>query len=433
MWQYLFKRLGFSILIVLGVIVVTFLLFRVASGDPAAAVLGKNPSPDDIERLRRELGADKPLFWGRWRRTEAFSSLAAKDLRALPGIELTALPLTPGETVPLADGARLRFSRNFPCDAPVRGEITAAGRIAVNGVNLNFSPGVQTIAVELLPTQNELVIAGRHGSLREVRFYLPQQSPWDSQLTASLAELVTVSPAFPYVTFFNFGRSLTTREPVARIILRGLTPSLLLMTPIFFGELLLGVILALISAAWKDSWLDRTIVITAVAGMSVSYLVFIIFGQWYLGYYYNFFPVWGYGSLRCLALPVLIGIVSGLGGGVRFYRTVFVHELGREYLRTARARGCGAMAIFGKHLLRNAAVPIITRAGTILPFLFTGSLLLETFFGIPGLGYAGINALNNSDLQMIKALVIIGALLFVIINLLTDIACALVDPRVRLK
>lgn len=433
MWQYLFKRLGFSILIVLGVIVVTFLLFRVASGDPAAAVLGKNPSPDDIERLRRELGADKPLFWGRWRRTEAFSSLAAKDLRALPGIELTGLPLTPGETVPLAEGARLRFTRNFPCDTAVRGEITAAGQITVNGIGFNLSPGGQTVAVELLPNQNELVIEGRQGFLREVRFYLPQQSPWDSQLTASLAELITFSTAFPYVNFFNFGRSLTTREPVARIILRGLTPSLLLMTPIFFGELLLGVILALISAAWKDSWLDRTIVITAVAGMSVSYLVFIIFGQWYLGYYYNFFPVWGYGSLRCLALPVLIGIVSGLGGGVRFYRTVFVHELGREYLRTARARGCGTMTIFGKHLLRNAAVPIITRAGTILPFLFTGSLLLETFFGIPGLGYAGINALNNSDLQMIKALVIIGALLFVIINLLTDIACALVDPRVRLK
>ena len=167
--------------------------------------------------------------------------------------------------------------------------------------------------------------------------------------------------------------------------------------------------------------------------MSVSYLVFIIFGQWYLGYYYNFFPVWGWGDWRHLALPVIIGIVSGLGGGVRFYRTVFVNELNREYLRTARAKGCGPLNIYGRHLLRNAAIPVITRASTILPFLFTGSLLLETFFGIPGLGYAGINALNNSDLQMIKALVIISALLFVVVNLLADITYAWVDPRIRLK
>jgi peptide/nickel transport system permease protein len=167
--------------------------------------------------------------------------------------------------------------------------------------------------------------------------------------------------------------------------------------------------------------------------MSISYLVFIIFGQWYLGYYFNWFPVWGWGDLQHLALPVIIGVISGLGGGVRFYRTVFINELNREYLRTAQAKGCSSISIYTKHLLRNAMIPIITRAATVLPFLFTGSLLLETFFGIPGLGYIGVNALMNSDLQMIKALVIVGAFLFVFINLLTDIAYAWADPRIRLK
>ncbi|MPN45718.1 Glutathione transport system permease protein GsiC [bioreactor metagenome] len=128
----------------------------------------------------------------------------------------------------------------------------------------------------------------------------------------------------------------------------------------------------------------------------------------------------------------MIGILCGLGGGVRFYRSVFVNELGKEYLRTARAKGCAPASIYGKHLLRNAMIPIITRAGSVLPFLFTGSLLLESFFGIPGLGYAGLDALYNGDLQLLKALVVVSALLFVVINLATDIAYAWVDPRIRL-
>jgi peptide/nickel transport system permease protein len=120
-----------------------------------------------------------------------------------------------------------------------------------------------------------------------------------------------------------------------------------------------------------------------------------------------------------------------LGGGVRFYRTIFVNELKKEYLRTAEAKGCSKYKIYFYHLLRNAAVPLITRASTMLPFLFTGSLLLESFFGIPGLGYAGINALKNSDLQMVKALVILTAILFVIMNMVSDIMYAWADPRVR--
>lgn len=117
---------------------------------------------------------------------------------------------------------------------------------------------------------------------------------------------------------------------------------------------------------------------------------------------------------------------------MRFYRSVFVNELNREYLRTAAAKGCPPFAIYSRHLLRNAAIPIITRAGSVLPFLFTGSLLLESFFGIPGLGYAGLDALNNSDLQLLKALVVVSALLFVAINLITDIVYAWADPRIRM-
>jgi peptide/nickel transport system permease protein len=173
--------------------------------------------------------------------------------------------------------------------------------------------------------------------------------------------------------------------------------------------------------------------VISVAGMSISYLALIIFGQWYFGYYLNWFPVWGWGDIRYLLLPVAIGIFSGTGSGARFYRTVFLNEAGREYLRTAKAKGLPGWKVYFKHLLKNALAPIITRASTVLPFLFTGSLLLESFFGIPGLGYEGVNALNDSDLQMLKALVILGAFLFVGINLLTDISYAWADPRMRLN
>ena len=204
------------------------------------------------------------------------------------------------------------------------------------------------------------------------------------------------------------------------------------MIPIFLGELLLGILLAMLSCAFHDSLLDRTITILSVAGMSISYLALIIFGQWFLAYYLNLFPVWGWGDIRYLFLPVAIGILSGTGSGVRFYRTVFLDEAHKEYLRTARAKGLSGVAIYGRHLLKNAMIPIITRASSVIPFLFTGSLLLETFFGIPGLGYAGIKALNDADLQMLKALVVTSSVLFTAINLITDLAYAYVDPRIRL-
>ena len=205
------------------------------------------------------------------------------------------------------------------------------------------------------------------------------------------------------------------------------------MLPVFFGELVLGILLGMIAAVRHGTFSDQLILFFSVAGMSISYLVLIIAGQWFFAYYLDLFPVWGWGDIRYLLLPVAIGILSGVGGGVRFYRTVFLDELNREYIRTAHAKGMAPVRVYFKHLLKNALIPVLTRASTVLPFLFTGSLLLETFFGIPGLGFASINALNDGDLQMLKALVIVSALLFTLINLLTDLAYAWADPRVRLK
>ena len=395
MLRYFIRRTCYSIVIVLGVVLLTFGLFNVAAGDPAAAVLGKNPRPAEVESLRRELGADLPLLWGRYCRTEQFASWDGTG-EPPPGV--------------IRDGEKWRFEARFAGDEPVvavcGGEPVPAG-----------ADGVWRLTPEQLPVQ----------------FFRVQEQPWNSQFLRALKEIIRIDGEAPYLHCLDFGKTLTTREPISRILARGVGPSLGLMLPIFIGGTLLEILFALVAAAYKDRWPDRVLVLLAVAGMSISYLVLILLSQWFLGYYCNWFPVWGWGSVSYLMLPVLVGIVSGLGGGVRFYRTVFVDELRREYLRTARAKGCSVVSIYSRHLLRNAAIPVITRASSILPFLFTGRLLLETFFGIPGLGFAGVDALNNADLQLLKALVIVSALLFVLLNLLADLAYAWADPRIRLE
>jgi peptide/nickel transport system permease protein len=444
--KFIFRRSLYSVLIILGVLLLTFLLFRVAAGDPARTVLGKNPSPKEVEALRMTLSSGKPLIWGNWRKTEIFTSANFAEKRKYKGIIVADDCSFDSGSLALGDG-KMIFSRNFDeDDIQVKLEIKYKGDVqVVVDYGKNELKKVEKITsvswashqIEFaakngnMPKQIVFSAPEADGRIEHIDFQRQQESAWDSQLFASLKEIIWFKGTFPYISFFNFGRTLITREPVKHVLKRGVGPSLALMVPIFLGELLLGIVFALISAACRDKWPDRIIMLFSIAGMSISYIVFMIFGQWYLAYHYNFFPIWGFGTLKHLILPVTIGIISGLGGGVRFYRTIFLNELKKEYLRTAEAKGCSVMSIYCKHLLRNAAVPLITRASTILPFLFTGSLLLESFFGIPGLGYAGVNALMNSDLQMLKALVILTAILFVAINLIADITYAWADPRAR--
>ena len=388
MGRFFIRRLFYSLLVICGVMFLTFLLFNLAAGDPAAAALGKNARPEEIEALRHELGSDLPLFFGFRIRTEAFRR------GAKPGV----------------------FVRSFPASgvmAEVRGK---DGRKEVIGIGDDVN----------------LFIPGRPEDAVEASFFRMQKNPFNSQFFRSFGEIVRFKRTFPYVEVFDFGRTLTTREPIRALLLRGMGPSLALMIPVFFGELALGVLLALISAACRDRWPDRLLVVASVSFMSVSYLVLIIASQWLFGYRLGWFPLWGCDTPRHFLLPIITGILFGVGGNVRFFRTVFIDELGKEYLRTAVAKGLPSCLVYGRHLLRNAALQILTKAGSGLPFLFTGSLLLESFFGVPGLGFVGVDALYNSDIQLLKAVVILSSILFVFINFLTDLAYAWADPRVRI-
>jgi len=312
MTTYIIRRLLYTIPIVFGVLLLTFVLFTLVGGDISIEIAGKNATQETIDEIREEYGLNKPLFLS-----------------------------------------------------------------------------------------------------------------WDSQFINHFKNALT----------FDFGRA-RDREPVVDKIKRGVVPSLTLTVPMFFGVVIISVSLALIIAFVRGSVWDTFAVIICVAGMSIPYLSFILFGQYFLAYKYGFFPVFFSPDLsppQYVALPVLIGIVAGLGGNLRFYRTVMLDEMRSDYVRTAFAKGLGTRRVLFKHVLKNAMIPIITRVVLAIPFLFLGSLLLERFFGIPGLGYLMVEAIGSRDYFVINAMTYISAILFVLFNLITDICYALVDPRVSFE
>jgi len=318
MSAYVIRRLLSVVPITIGVMLITFFVFRVVGGNPAYRIAGKNATPARIAQISHERGYDKPLF-------------------------------------------------------------------------LNFRQ---------FPTQ-----------------LLDAQFP---QLCSNLLRL-------------DFGRSFVTKQRVSTMLREGVGPSLCVTTPLFFIELFLGFGLALLAAYYRNTWIDRSLVLLSVMGMSISSLVYIMLAQYWLASVWRLFPVWGFESPRYLILPVLVGVIAGVGGELRFYRTVMLDEMYQDYVRTARAKGVSSRGILFHHVLRNALIPILTNVIIAIPFLYTGALLLENFFGIPGLGRLTVMALFNFDDDVVFATTFIGSIMFVLFNALTDIAYTWADPRIRLK
>ena len=229
----------------------------------------------------------------------------------------------------------------------------------------------------------------------------------------------------------DLGYSLEMNEPVKDVLLRGVGPSLSLTVPILIGGSILALMLAMLSAAFRGRFVDRAILFFSTILMSVNYVVWVLAGQFLLSYKAGLFPVWGYQSAAYLILPILIGIVSSLGSDVRFFRTAILDEVYRPYVLTARAKGLSHTRIMLRHILPNALIPIVTYISLSIPWLFTGSLLLESFFGIPGLGSVSINAIHSSDMAIVRSVVVLGALLYQFVNLATDLLYAALDPRIR--
>lgn len=439
-----------------GVLLLTFVLFNVVGGSPAEIVLGKNASADALAEYDARHGYDRPLIAGRMYPIAALSDLppdaddewwgdvavstdpGASGLDAPGGgsrSNAVALPL--GYALPAGrytlrmEGAMLNRSealtlrieaRSLNGAAPVE-EIVSATRSRRGSQRDDFEipEGLVGERILLVPQleRGQALSAG----LSRVALRRRTRHLFDSQLAHYVVRLVRG----------DLGFSTEYQQPVIDVIRLGIGPSLCLTFPILLLGTGIGVLVGLVAAALRNSWWDRGLVMLCTALMSVNYVVWVLVGQYVLAFRLGWFPVWGFESLRYLVLPVLIGIVSGLGRDVRFYRTVMLDEMYRPHVRTAYAKGISAPAVLVRHVLRNAMIPVVTKVSMSLPFLFTGSILLEGFYGIPGLGGIGLNAIHSSDMDVLRAIVLIGAMLYMGANLLADLLYVVLDPRVRMR
>jgi peptide/nickel transport system permease protein len=262
-----------------------------------------------------------------------------------------------------------------------------------------------------------------------IRQTLGLDQPWWTQLGIYLKNIVT----------FDWGKSWATNESVANLFASRLPATLTVMIPILVLDVLLALPIAMWVAYRRGSLADRTIMIITTIALSISFLVYIIVGQYLFGFQLGWFPVQGWSDsvwtnlVTYAPLPVLLAVAVGLAPQTRLYRTFFLDELGHDYVRTARAKGLTENVILFKHVLRNAMIPILTNIGLQLPGIFVGAFLIEVFFSIPGLGREVLLAVNRSDYPVIQAVTVYLAAITMLINLIVDVCFKLVDPRVVLK
>ncbi|MCU0923476.1 MAG: ABC transporter permease [Burkholderiaceae bacterium] len=262
-----------------------------------------------------------------------------------------------------------------------------------------------------------------------IRRQLGLNEPWWVQLGIFIQQIVS----------FDWGKSWATNEAVSQLFATRLPATLTVMLPILVLETLLAIPFALFVAHRRGSLTDRVIMVVTTVALSISFLVYIIVGQYVFGFQLGWFPVQGWSdslwtNLTVYApLPVLLALLVSLAPQTRLYRSFFLDEIGQDYVRTARAKGLGEPEVMLRHVLRNAMIPILTHIGLSLPGIFVGSFLIEVFFSIPGLGREALLAVNRSDYPVIQAVTIYVAVLTMAINLLTDLLYKWVDPRVVLK
>lgn len=235
---------------------------------------------------------------------------------------------------------------------------------------------------------------------------------------------------------FEFGVSDEGRD-ISHDISYRMWPSLAIAIPILFFDVLTNIVFAMGMAFFRTTYLDISGVIICIILMSISSLFYIIGGQYLFGKLLKLFPISGYDggweALKFVILPVIVAVLGELGAGARWYRTLFLEEINKEYVKTARAKGLSELRVLFKHVLKNAMLPILTGIVVIIPSLFMGSLVLESFFGVPGLGSYIIDAIQQQDFAIVRAMVFLGSILYIVGLVLTDFSYTLVDPRVRLS
>ncbi len=409
MKRYVIRRVMEMVPTTFGVLALTFLLFHVVGGSPAEVVLGKSASAEALARFDALHGYDKPLVLGRWCPIRALGATPTARLERRGAGGLSRVPLAyalPPGTYRVNAGRVVLGLRESATGAEDEALVDGPAPLT-----FSVRDGWKAFALDV------------GGALPDVlRLEKSNKGRFDSQFVHYCVALAKG----------DFGVSTEYGQPVARVLAAGAGPSLSLTVPILLGGTLVGVMLGLVCAAWRGGAVDRLVLILSTVLMSVNYVVWVLAGQFLLAFKLRLFPIWGFESAAYLALPVLIGIVSGLGRDVRFFRAAILDEVYKPYVRTAQAKGLSGGRIMVGHVLRNSLIPIVTYVSLSIPFLFTGSLMLESFFGIPGLGNVSLNAIHSSDMAVVRAVVVLGALLYQGVNLAADLCYAWLDPRVRL-
>jgi peptide/nickel transport system permease protein len=271
---------------------------------------------------------------------------------------------------------------------------------------------------------------GKNPTPQQIQLWLDQHGynqPEHVLLLRNIKELFTL----------QFGRSDQNNEEISKRIQQGAGPSAAVASVIFIGSLIGSITFALGMAYFRGTYLDYWGTFLCVLLMSVVYMVYIISGQFLMGKVLRYYPLTGWGAgldmWKFVWLPAMVGIFSGFASSARLYRTFMLEEVSQDYVRTARAKGVPESAVLLRHVLKNSAIPILTSVVATIPLLFTGSILLESFFGIPGLGSYLVDGINSQDFAVVRAMVFVATIFTIIGLILTDVSYALVDPRVRLE
>ncbi len=436
MTAYVIRRILYAVPIVIGVNLITFVLFFFVNTpeDMARAHLGvKRVTEEQISHWKREHGYQYPYFYN-----DGWSEI---EVRRVSGDEVSL-------HLPSRQAGAYRLRVEVP--SPDRGALDVKAATDETA-RLLFPGGAggDSFRVDLADRSQRAIpfrlepVQGEYHDL-DLSFRPSEAAPLavvrlDFRENLSLLEGLTETIFWNKsvrLLFFRFGISDDGRN-IGNEIRKRIRPSLAVTIPIFIIGLFLDITLAGILAFYRGTYLDFWGVVTCVVMMSVSILFYVIGGQWLLGKTLRLVPVSGYDTglyaAKFVVLPVVIGIIGGVGNGVRWYRTIYLEEMGKDYVRTARAKGLPESVVLYKHTLKNAMIPILTGVVVTIPFLFIGSLVLESFFAIPGMGSFTLEAIQRQDFAIVQAMVFLGSVLYIAGLMLTDISYTLVDPRIRLE
>jgi peptide/nickel transport system permease protein len=428
MIAYIIRRVLYAIPILIGVNLVTFLLFFFVNtpDDMARAYLGeKRVTEEQVANWKKERDYHLPYFYNtgwdgvtlRQVTTDTISftqsALRAGEYRAT----FESKAMAPGAITLTATADSIITSTVYPMNYdPATGQLTF------------FFP-IETQAKDDLGTLDFTLIPESTNPL--VVFRLERKV--DLTFSQAITQTIFWKRSVQFL-MFEFGKADDGRN-IGDEILKRIGPSLSITIPVFVVGLVTYIFFAMVVAFYRGTYLDGWGVIISVFLMSVSILFYVIGAQWMLGKILRLAPVSGYDTgayaLKFVLLPIVIGIIGGVGQGVRWYRTIFLEEIGQDYVRTARAKGLPESVVLFKHTLKNAMIPILTGVVVSIPFLFIGSLVLESFFSIPGMGSFMLEAIQRQDFAIVQAMVFLGAFMYVAGLIMTDISYTLVDPRIK--